>query len=426
VTCVNRDIEEAAPVPVRMPRHTRPGLRAPALGVCLLLLAILATACGTPSAPAPVPQVTGRPLGSSFVAVEALGFPSSSKAAVAGTTPQGATTVEGTTDQAGRLNASVPVPAGYQGPLDVKVTVGGAAATTTVTAGAAAGGTPAGDAGVRPLGDITCTTTSDVSSPPSASPGEVVCLTGELSARLTIDHGGTPQSPVIYSGGGDTKVEGIDVTTDNVIVEGFISEDASNMGARLLGDNITFRDNTITHPVYGGDDTDGMRFFGDNITILHNTISDVSDGSDCGDEGCGDGPHPDCMQTYYSDNYPTSSNITIEGNRCENAAAQCLIAEGPQIPDEGVNGPGASTGWTFFNNYCDTGAAQAVQFKNVTDVTIADNFFDGKNNKAISLSDGSIGAHVGGNKLGEKTPKLITFDDGTVAAGYIGPQPDQS
>jgi hypothetical protein len=365
-------------------------------------------------------------LGSSFVAVEALGFPSSSKAAVAGTTPQGATTVEGTTDQAGRLNASVPVPAGYQGPLDVKVTVGGAAATTTVTAGAAAGGTPAGDAGVRPLGDITCTTTSDVSSPPSASPGEVVCLTGELSARLTIDHGGTPQSPVIYSGGGDTKVEGIDVTTDNVIVEGFISEDASNMGARLLGDNITFRDNTITHPVYGGDDTDGMRFFGDNITILHNTISDVSDGSDCGDEGCGDGPHPDCMQTYYSDNYPTSSNITIEGNRCENAAAQCLIAEGPQIPDEGVNGPGASTGWTFFNNYCDTGAAQAVQFKNVTDVTIADNFFDGKNNKAISLSDGSIGAHVGGNKLGEKTPKLITFDDDTVAAGYIGPQPDQS
>jgi hypothetical protein len=320
----------------------------------------------------------------------------------------------------------VPVPNGYQGPLDVKVTVGAAAATTTVTAGATAGAAPAGDAGVRPLGDIKCTTTAGVDSPPSASPGEVVCLTGDLSARLVIDHGGTPQSPVIYSGGGDATVEGIDVTTDNVVVQGFTSKDASNMGARLLGDNITFQDNTITHPVYGGDDTDGMRFFGDNITILHNTISDVTDGSNCNDEGCGDGPHPDCMQTYYSDNYPTSSNITIEGNRCENAAAQCLIAEGPQIPDEGVNGPGASTGWTFFDNYCDTGAAQAVQFKNVTDVTIADNFFDGKNNKAISLSDGSIGAHVGGNKLGEKTPKLITFDDGTVAAGYLGPQPDQS
>ena len=76
------------------------------------------------------------------------------------------------------------------------------------------------------------------------------------------------------------------------------------MGARLQGDNITFQDNTITHPVFGGDDTDGMRFFGDDITILHNTISDVSDGSDCNDDGCGDGPHPDCMQTFYSDQLP--------------------------------------------------------------------------------------------------------------------------
>ena len=41
------------------------------------------------------------------------------------------------------------------------------------------------------------------------------------------------------------------------------------------------------------------------------------------------------------------------------------------------------------------------------------------------MSDGSIGAHVGGNKLGRTTPKLITFDDGTVAAGYLGPKPDE-
>ncbi len=94
------------------------------LGLCLLLLAIWATACGT-SGPAPAPQVTGRPLGDSFVAVEALGFPVVSKASVTGTTPQGATTVDATTDTVGRLTASVPVPDGYQGPLDVKVTVGG-------------------------------------------------------------------------------------------------------------------------------------------------------------------------------------------------------------------------------------------------------------------------------------------------------------
>jgi hypothetical protein len=244
---------------------------------------------------------------------------------------------------------------------------------------------------------------------------------------VAADHqgGGSAGAPVTYSGGGSTTVEGIDVTADNVIVEGFISKDAKSMGARLQGDNIIFRDNVIDHPVNDGDDTDGLRFFGDDIAITHNTISDVSDGSDCGDDGCGDGPHPDCMQTYYSDSYPTSSNVRIEGNRCEKAAAQCLIAEGPNLPDEGVNGPGESTNWTFFDNYCDTGAAQSVQFKNVTNVTIADNYFDGKNNKAIALSDGSTGAHVGGNKLGPKTPKLITFDDTTVAAGYIGPEPNQ-
>jgi hypothetical protein len=393
------------------------------LGLCLLLLALWVTACG--SGPASVPQVTGRPLGDSFVAVEAHGFPVVSKASVTGTTPQGATTVDVTTDTVGRLTASVPVPDGYQGPLDVKVTVGGTAATTTVTADAGPGEEPADDAGVRPLADVKCTTTADVNSPPSASPGAVICLTGDSSQRLTISRGGTLQSPVTYSGGGNATVQGIDVTADNVIVEGFTSKDAKSMGARLQGDNITFRDNTITHPVNDGDDTDGMRFFGDGITILHNTISDVSDGSDCDNEGCGNGPHPDCMQTFYSDTYPTSSNITIEGNRCEKTAAQCLIAEGPQIPDEGVNGPGASTGWTFYDNYCETGAAQAVQFKNVTDVTIADNFFDGKNNKAIALSDGSVGAHVGGNKLGPDTPKLITFDDDTVAAGYLGPKPDE-
>ena len=125
------------------------------------------------------------------------------------------------------------------------------------------------------------------------------------------------------------------------------------MGAKLLGDNIVFLDNLIVHPVYTGDDTDGIRFFGDHIKIVQNTIADISEGSNCTNDGCGDGPHPDCMQTWYSDNYPTSSDIVIEGNRCEKAAAQCLMAEGPMLPDEGVSGPGQSANWVFHNNYCD-------------------------------------------------------------------------
>jgi parallel beta helix pectate lyase-like protein len=304
------------------------------------------------------------------------------------------------------------------------VTAGSAAATARIDAGAGAGEEPADGAGARTPAKIECTQTGDVDSVPAASPGDVVCLTGESSSRLTIETGGTADRPITYSGGGDAKVEGLDVLADNVVVEGFTSEDGKNQGARLEGNNITFRDNVVDHPVFGGDDTDGMRFFGDDITILHNTIKDVSDGSDCGDEGCGDGPHPDCMQSYYSAKYPTSSNVLIEGNRCEDIAAQCLIGEGPQLPDEGVNGPGESTNWIFYNNYCESDAAQALQFKDVTNVTVAHNFFDGSNNKAISLSDGSTGAHVGGNKLGPKTPKLITFDDDTVAPGYIGPTPN--
>ena len=122
---------------------------------------------------------------------------------------------------------------------------------------------------------------------PFAGPGEVLCLTGDLSGPA--DHppaAAPPGSPAVYSGGGEATVKGIDVTADNVVVEGFTSTDGSNMGAKLVGNNITFRDNTITHPVYDGDDTDGIRFFGDDITILHNSITDVSDGSDCNQDGC--------------------------------------------------------------------------------------------------------------------------------------------
>ena len=401
-------------------------LRSLVASMGVVLIAMVA-ACGTstaPSAPSP-PELTSRPLGSAFAAVTGTGFPATSPAVVTGATPQGTTTINVTTDSRGQIATSVPIPDDYQGSLDLRATVGSAAATATLDAGSGAGEEPAKDAGVRPLAAVTCTRTADVQSSPIASPGNVVCLTGESSSRLTIKTGGTANSPITYSGGGNTTVEGIDVTADNVVVEGFISQDAKSMGARLQGDNITFRDNVIDHPVNAADDTDGLRFFGDNITIAHNTISDVNDGANCGNDGCGDGPHPDCMQTYYSESYPTSSNVTIEGNRCERSAAQCLIAEGPRLPDEGVNGPGESTNWTFFDNYCDAGAAQSVQFKNVTNVTIADNYFDGKNNKAIALSDGSTGAHVGGNKLGPKTPKLITFDDPTVSPGYIGPEPNR-
>ncbi len=342
-----------------------------------------------------------------------------------GTTSHGPTTVNAMTDSRGGLNTSVPVPDGFQGSMSVKVTVGSAAASATVAAGGSSNQDPANDAGTGTLAKPACTVTADVGgSIPDVGPGDVVCLTGETSSRLTISAGGAEGSPITYAGGG-AKVQGIDVLTSNVVVEGFASEDGASMGARLQGNNITFQNNKIEHPVYAGDDTDGIRFFGDGIKIIHNDIADVYNGSHCDQSGCGDGPHPDCMQTFYSDQYPTSSDITIEGNNCKNIAAQCVIAEGPVIPAEKVNGPGQSLGWTIYDNSCDTGAAQAIQLKDIKNATIVGNFFHGSNNKGIALSDASTGAHVGGNKLSSGIGKLITFDDGQEAPGYLGPTPDQ-
>jgi hypothetical protein len=278
--------------------------------------------------------------------------------------------------------------------------------------------------GVRALPAVPCTVTADVGAvPEEADPGDVVCLTGRLDDDLEIRTGGTSDRPVVYFGGGTATVQGIDVEADNVVVQGFVSDHGDSMGAKLVGDGIVFQDNTITHPVYDGDDTDGIRFFGDGIRIVHNTISDISEGSNCTNDGCGDGPHPDCFQTWYSDNYPTSSNVVIDGNRCEKAAAQCLMAEGPQLPDEGVNGPGESANWLFTNNYCDSGANQALMIKNIKNVTITDNDFQGTNHKAIALAAGSTGAHVDGNRVNRRIGKLITFDDDASSAGYVGPTP---
>ncbi|HEY0811937.1 MAG TPA: hypothetical protein VGE11_01545 [Pseudonocardia sp.] len=364
-------------------------------------------------------------MGNTFVGVGGSGFSVSSPAVVTGTTPKGTMTVNAMTDNGGRVNTSIPVPAGFQGPMNVRVNVGPVSATATATAGAPLSADPASDAGVRPLTGVKCSVTADVDQIPDTGPGDVVCLTGNSSSRLVIKEGGTAQAPIVYSGGGSSTVRGIDVAADNVVVEGFTSTDAASMGASLRGNNVTFQNNTIKHPVNAGDDTDGLRFWGNSIRIVHNTITDINDGADCNDDGCGNGPHPDCMQTYYNDTNPTSSDITIEGNRCENAASQCLIGEGPVLPGEGVNGPGQSVGWTFYDNYCQTGAVQSVQFKDVKNVTVVDNFFDGGNNKAISLAFASTGAHVGGNKLSPRIGKLITFDDGDEAPGYIGPTPGQ-
>jgi len=54
------------------------------------------------------------------------------------------------------------------------------------------------------------------------------------------------------------------------------------------------------------------------------------------------------MQTYATSG-PGSSDVVIQGNRCEEIRAQCLMAEGPN--DEGGLGEGVSRNWLFDGNY---------------------------------------------------------------------------
>ena len=140
---------------------------------------------------------------------------------------------------------------------------------------------------------------------------------------------------------------------------------------------------------------------------------------------CGNGPHPDCMQTFYSDTYPTSSDITIEGKHCQNAAAQCLIAEGPALPGEGVNGPGQSIGWTST-----TTTATSARCKPSNSRTSRTPRSSATTSRARTTTRPSPWpmrrpVRTSGNKVSSKIGKLITFDDADKSPRYVGPKPDQ-
>jgi hypothetical protein len=115
----------------------------------------------------------------------------------------------------------------------------------TETAGLAATA-PDGRGAIRPLSAPTgCTATA--TDPDSAkqalskaSPGDKVCITGDLSGwRMKINYSGTEQAPVRVVGGGHTRVNGIDVQAGNVIVDGFTVLNATSPAIALFGNNIT-------------------------------------------------------------------------------------------------------------------------------------------------------------------------------------------
>jgi hypothetical protein len=291
------------------------------------------------------------------------------------------------------------------------LTVLGLAACTSnrPSGGVEAGAGTAGPAGVRPVAPE-CS--GDVDDP---QPGDVICYTDDLDEPLEITVGGTEDDPIVYSGDGTTTVPGIRVNADHVVVQGFVSDGAESTGIVGSGKNVTIQDNKITQVSHTDDDVDGIRFFGDGARVLHNHVYDL-EANDVEDS------HVDCMQTFATSG-PGSSDVVIQGNRCEDIRAQCLMAEGPD--DEGGSGEGVSRRWLFDGNYCDANArAQSVALEDIQDVTISNNEMVGRGNKAFALGKNSTGIVVRDNTIGPGYGREVGFDHPSAEDGYQGPPAD--
>ena len=244
-------------------------------------------------------------------------------------------------------------------------------------------------------------------------PGDVICFTDDLDKPLRVTVGGRPDAPIVYSGDGRTRVPGIRAEADNVVIQGFVSDGADSTGIWAAGTNVTIQDNTITQVRWTQNDVDGIRFFGDGARVLNNVVQDLEGTDDIGES------HVDCMQSFATSR-PGSQNVVIQGNRCEDIRAQCLMAEGPNVADG--SGEGVSRNWLFRGNYCDAHAkAQSVAFVDVQDVTITDNEMAGKANKAFALGKGTTGAVVKDNRIGADYGREVGFDDPSAQQGYQGP-----
>jgi hypothetical protein len=294
-----------------------------------------------------------------------------------------------------------------------------AAAPAPATAAPSAG-TDSAQPGKRAV-TANCTVRASGASLPAVKPGDTVCFSGNLPARLNIKQGGTAAAPVTYSGQGAAVVPGITARGDNIILEGFVSKGADDNGIYVSGKNITVQDNDISSVNIGTDDVDAMRFFGDNITIQHNYSHDI-----WANASKGGAPHTDCMQTYTSDSESASSNIKILSNKCASAQFhQCLMAEGPHDDDgDGQgNGVGQSANWTIAGNYFECHApAQTVALQDIQNVTFSKNDFAGTGSKAIALQKRATGATVTADNIkGPGYKELVGIDDESARQGFKGP-----
>jgi hypothetical protein len=276
----------------------------------------------------------------------------------------------------------------------------------------------------------------------AAQPGQKLCIFGQYvqGAELRMTRSGTPAQPIQLISDGSTLTT-IQVHADNVIVEGFNTNGGN--GIKAMGNNITIRNNDVRGATDDGircspctnsmialntvknadgtgiliegqgdtaqnndvsgsrkrtaTDADGMRFFGTNLKLLGNNVHDISQqGYPAGKQ-----PHTDCFQTFDSDS-PTTYGVLIENNKCVNVDAQCLIASGTERHNAGV--PPGQIAIQFLNNYCQSGADQAIYLEGYPDVVIRGNTFSAQYTTALLAVEGATNVSMQDNILVGKFP----------------------
>ena len=246
-------------------------------------------------------------------------------------------------------------------------------------------------------------------------PGDVICYRDDLDDPLEITVGGTPGAPIIYSGTGETTVPGIRAEADNIIIQGFVSAARKTPASGRPARTSPFRTTRSPRSSTPQNDLDAIRFFGDGARVLHNYAYDVEGTSDIGDS------HVDCMQTFATSG-PGSSNVVIQGNRCEGIRAQCLMAEGPH--DEDGSRKGVSRNWLFEGNYCDAyAAAQSVSRAEHPGRHDHPQRDGRQGQQGVRAGQGGHRGHRGqDNTIGPDYGRAVGFDDPSAQEGYNGPE----
>ncbi len=270
-----------------------------------------------------------------------------------------------------------------------------------------------------------------------AQPGDRLCIYGQYvqGASLKLQRSGTQQAPIHLLSDGST-FGGLEIRGDNVVVEGFNTNGGSGIKAR--GTNVIIRNNDVRGAADDGircapcvgsvvenntvkdsdgsgivisgqrdvmrgndisgsrrrtaTDADGARFFGVNHRIENNNVHDISQAG----YPAGQTPHTDCFQTFDSDS-PTTYGVVIQNNKCVNVDAQCLIASGTERHNAGV--PAGVIAIQFVNNYCQSGASQAVNLEGYPNVLVKGNTFSSRYEAAVLAQEGAVDVRVADNIL---------------------------